>query len=376
MHPRSPADRPVLVHSRAGRARVHRGHCRDRRGPAPLRGSHHERSREPAGRWGGGRGARRRRRPGARQRLRRLRRAGAGALPSLRRAAAPARAGGLADADPGRPGHPLRRRGVRRPAQGPGQRAQGARRLRARRAAGPGALRRGATTWSPLCLRWQGAQGRRAGGPRAGAVAAGRRAPARSRPAAPGGPRGGRRLRRRGHEPRCAGCWSPPAGCEDQSTLGRVERAANLAGSMRCPGGTCRRVPGPEALVVVVDDVLTTGRPRARRSGPWRRRRPGRGRRRGGGDACDASVARRDRWVPYRSQVRATNVGAWSPSGSVVASPECCAGGPGPRPTSDRQAPWRQADASRRRNGPRKTLRTAARRRSGRRRRSVDHGAA
>jgi predicted amidophosphoribosyltransferase len=44
----------------------------------------------------------------------------------------------------------------------------------------------------------------------------------------------------------------------DQSTLGAVERAANLAGSMRSRSGVRRQV-GPDAFVVVVDDVLTTG---------------------------------------------------------------------------------------------------------------------
>ena len=46
----------------------------------------------------------------------------------------------------------------------------------------------------------------------------------------------------------------------DQSTLGAEERAANLAGSMRARAGAAR--PGavvPGALVIVVDDVLTTG---------------------------------------------------------------------------------------------------------------------
>lgn len=45
----------------------------------------------------------------------------------------------------------------------------------------------------------------------------------------------------------------------DQSTLGAAARAANLAGSMRCRRGSSRRLPVAGALVVVVDDVLTTG---------------------------------------------------------------------------------------------------------------------
>jgi predicted amidophosphoribosyltransferase len=67
------------------------------------------------------------------------------------------------------------------------------------------------------------------------------------------------RLRRRGHDATVRRLLVAAAKVEDQSTLGAIERAANLTGSMRCRGGTCRRVPGPEALVVVIDDVLTTG---------------------------------------------------------------------------------------------------------------------
>ena len=54
--------------------------------------------------------------------------------------------------------------------------------------------------------------------------------------------------------------------------------------------------------------------------------------------------------VPYRS-TRRTNVWVWSPSGSVVASASCGTAG------HDGSVPPRQADASRRRNGPRKTAR-------------------
>ncbi len=47
-----------------------------------------------------------------------------------------------------------------------------------------------------------------------------------------------------------------PAGrVRDQSLLGAAERAANLAGSMRCRRG----VRLPPGVVVLVDDVLTTG---------------------------------------------------------------------------------------------------------------------
>ena len=45
----------------------------------------------------------------------------------------------------------------------------------------------------------------------------------------------------------------------DQAGLGAAERAANLAGSLRCRGGAGRRPPGPAEATFVVDDVLTTG---------------------------------------------------------------------------------------------------------------------
>jgi predicted amidophosphoribosyltransferase len=67
------------------------------------------------------------------------------------------------------------------------------------------------------------------------------------------------RLRRQGTR---AGVWRPLAGrgrVHDQAGLGAVDRALNLSGSMRC-----RRVRGgwltdTTSLVVLVDDVLTTG---------------------------------------------------------------------------------------------------------------------
>lgn len=50
---------------------------------------------------------------------------------------------------------------------------------------------------------------------------------------------------------------------EDQSRLGAVDRARNLAGSMACPAGAAARLVGQATaashLVVVVDDVITTG---------------------------------------------------------------------------------------------------------------------
>jgi predicted amidophosphoribosyltransferase len=82
-------------------------------------------------------------------------------------------------------------------------------------------------------------------------------------------------VRRRGHDPllrvaREAGALLRRRGVDatvrqqlvvvgrvrDQSRLGAVDRAANLAGSMRCRRGV--RLPSA-AVLVVVDDVLTTG---------------------------------------------------------------------------------------------------------------------
>ena len=47
----------------------------------------------------------------------------------------------------------------------------------------------------------------------------------------------------------------------DQSGLDAAGRAANLAGSMCCPAASLRRLARrrPEAVLVVCDDVLTTG---------------------------------------------------------------------------------------------------------------------
>ena len=119
-----------------------------------------------------------------------------------------------------------------------------------------------------------------------------------------------------------------PAGrVRDQSLLGAAERAANLAGSMRCRRG----VRLPRGVVVLVDDVLTTGSTA---------REAQRALEQAGvsvsGIAVVAATRRRSpvldrdgpgspiREVPYRSAHRGTNVCVWSPSGSVVASAECC----------------------------------------------------
>ncbi|GAA4371712.1 ComF family protein [Nocardioides caricicola] len=50
-------------------------------------------------------------------------------------------------------------------------------------------------------------------------------------------------------------------GVADQAGLGAADRAANLAGSMRCRPGALRRLAAtrPRAWFVVCDDVLTTG---------------------------------------------------------------------------------------------------------------------
>ena len=63
-------------------------------------------------------------------------------------------------------------------------------------------------------------------------------------------------LRRTGVDAGVRRLLVPAAQVKDQSTLGAADRAANLAGSLRArtPAGSDRR-----ALVVVVDDVLTTG---------------------------------------------------------------------------------------------------------------------
>jgi len=65
-----------------------------------------------------------------------------------------------------------------------------------------------------------------------------------------------RRLRRRGVDTVVRQALLTSARVQDQATLGAAARSVNLAGSMRC-----RRVPNlPEdVVVVVVDDVLTTG---------------------------------------------------------------------------------------------------------------------
>jgi predicted amidophosphoribosyltransferase len=66
------------------------------------------------------------------------------------------------------------------------------------------------------------------------------------------------RLRRQGIRSTCARLLVPRGRVRDQSTLDAAERLRNLSGSMRARSGAAAGV-APGALVVVVDDVLTTG---------------------------------------------------------------------------------------------------------------------
>jgi predicted amidophosphoribosyltransferase len=69
------------------------------------------------------------------------------------------------------------------------------------------------------------------------------------------------RLRRAGHDVRAVRLLRLRVRVDDQAGLDAAARAANLAGSMACPSRALRRLATrtPEALVVVCDDVLTTG---------------------------------------------------------------------------------------------------------------------
>jgi predicted amidophosphoribosyltransferase len=70
-----------------------------------------------------------------------------------------------------------------------------------------------------------------------------------------------RLLRAAGHDALTVPLLRSRRGVVDQAGLGAVERSANLAGSMHCPGSSLRRLRArrPRARVVVCDDVLTTG---------------------------------------------------------------------------------------------------------------------
>lgn len=67
------------------------------------------------------------------------------------------------------------------------------------------------------------------------------------------------RLRRHGTDASVGRLLVSARRVRDQSALDSAERAANLAGSMRPRPGAGGRRTDPTALVVVVDDVLTTG---------------------------------------------------------------------------------------------------------------------
>jgi len=69
------------------------------------------------------------------------------------------------------------------------------------------------------------------------------------------------RLRRAGHDVRAVRLLRLRVRVDDQSGLDAAARAANLAGSMACPSRALRRLATrtPTAVVVVCDDVLTTG---------------------------------------------------------------------------------------------------------------------
>lgn len=67
------------------------------------------------------------------------------------------------------------------------------------------------------------------------------------------------RLRRHGVDAGVRQLLVPRGRVRDQSLLGAVERAANLAGSMRCRHPVTLSPTVAAALVLVVDDVLTTG---------------------------------------------------------------------------------------------------------------------
>ncbi len=79
-----------------------------------------------------------------------------------------------------------------------------------------------------------------------------------------------RLLRRQGYDARRARLLVSRGAVADQAGLDAAARAANLAGSMFCPTARLRRIAGRRVRVVVCDDVLTTGPPHGRPSGPWK----------------------------------------------------------------------------------------------------------
>jgi predicted amidophosphoribosyltransferase len=68
-------------------------------------------------------------------------------------------------------------------------------------------------------------------------------------------------LRRDGHRAGVAALLRTRPGLQDQAGLDAGRRAANLAGALTCPSAALRRLARvhPEAVVVLCDDVITTG---------------------------------------------------------------------------------------------------------------------
>ncbi len=78
------------------------------------------------------------------------------------------------------------------------------------------------------------------------------------------------RLRRTGTRgPGPVGCWCPAGRVRDQALLDAAARAANLAGSMAARPAAGRGPPGARSWSWTT--CSRRGRPRGRRSGPWRR---------------------------------------------------------------------------------------------------------
>lgn len=73
--------------------------------------------------------------------------------------------------------------------------------------------------------------------------------------------RAARRLRAEGYDATVAALLRTRPGLRDQAGLSAAARAANLAGSLTCPSRRLRRAARrrTDAVVVVCDDVLTTG---------------------------------------------------------------------------------------------------------------------